>query len=89
MLVKRIEGATKDWGAPNDMDKSECGTLPARLVMLNGIWFWESAWEPTPEELKALNEGGSIRLFVSSIKHPVVALGVGVLEEESLEVKGG
>lgn len=37
-----------------------------------------SAWEPTPAELKDLNEGASIHLVILGNIHPPVSLQVGV-----------
>lgn len=78
MLIKRILGASKFWGAPAGWDEKNkevpIGTLPTKLSMTEAGPMWESAWEPTPEELVILNNGGTIHLFVSSFQHPVVAL---------------
>lgn len=40
-----------------------------------------SIWEPTPAELKILNEGGYIQLGIVGIVHPPVALHVVAREE--------
>ena len=84
MLVKMIEGATKNWGAPADWEPSRgaCGGLPTRLAETSAGAMWESAWEPTPAELALLNAGGSIHLFVSANRHPVVAMSVHALQED-------
>lgn len=77
MLIKLIEGWSKVWGALKDWDPSKlgkCGGLPTRLTVTTAGPMWESAWEPTPEELAILNSGGTIHLFVSSYQHPVVML---------------
>jgi len=79
MLVKRIEGATHFLGAPENWNEAEhgfCGTLPIKVVTIDGIRYMVSAWEPTPDELKRLNEGKAIQLWISSPSHPVVSLGV-------------
>jgi hypothetical protein len=80
-LIRRIQGErVRNWNAPPNWDgelNGPCGVLPARLVeTAPGMWMWESAWEPTPEELKYLNNGGSIHLFVSAHPHPVVAMSI-------------
>lgn len=84
MLTKLIQGATKNWGAPADWkpEQGVCGGLPAKVAITSAGPMWESAWEPTPEELKLLNEGGSIHLFVGAHPHPVVKLGVFKLVED-------
>jgi hypothetical protein len=76
MLVRRIENATKVFGAPSDWkdDGSSCAGLPVKEVETDQGKFMVSAWEPTPEELKALNEGKSVQLWVRGEGHPVVAL---------------
>lgn len=84
MMIKMIEGVEKVWGAPANWDKRQgyCGGLPAKVTNTNAGPMWESAWEPTPEELKLLNEGGSIHLFVSAHPHPVVAMNVQKIVED-------
>lgn len=79
MLVKRIDGATKVFGAPADWkdDGSSCVGLPVREVETEQGMFMVSAWEPTPEELKLLQEGVSVLLWIRGVNHPVVALTVG------------
>jgi len=88
MLVKMIEGFTKVWGAPENWrpeDNGHCGGLPAKVTETSAGLMWESAWEPTPEELKLLNQGGSIHLFVGAYQHPVVAMNVQKLVENDGE----
>lgn len=80
MEIKRIEGATRTFGAPHDWDNTEnghCSGLPVRDVIQNGVKFMVSAWEPSPAELAALNRGESIKLMISGSQHPVVQLFVG------------
>lgn len=83
MLIKLIEGFEKVWGAPKNWapEMGACGGLPAKLTKTSAGPMWESAWEPTPEELKMLNEGGTIHLFVGAHPHPVVAMSVHSLVE--------
>lgn len=85
MLIKLIEGFQKVWGAPVNWTPEtmgQCGGLPAKITNTNVGPMWESAWEPTPEELKLLNEGGSIHLFISAHPHPVVAMSVVAMRED-------
>lgn len=81
MLVQRIEGTTKIFGAPADWkdDGSSCVGLPVKEVETEQGQFMVSAWEPTPDELKALNEGASVQLWVRGVGHPVVALMVDLI----------
>ncbi|KWZ53312.1 hypothetical protein WK57_30455 [Burkholderia ubonensis] len=57
MLIREIEGATRRLGAPADWDqsKSACDTLPIVDVETDNGPFMVSAWQPTAEELAALN----------------------------------
>lgn len=74
MIPLRITNATHYLGAPKDWKPEtdgECGHLAVRVV--DNIW--QSAWEPTPAELAALNAGGSVILSVVG-GQPPVALGV-------------
>lgn len=83
MIIKRIENATRNLGAPVDWDKNEahCSGLPIRDVITPSGPFMISAWEPTPEELKALQAGASVNLWIGGISHPVVAISVGEIHE--------
>lgn len=79
MEIKRIPAATRDIGKPEGWVEDvhgPCATLPVRDEEHDGIRYMVSAWEPTPEELEALKNGGSIRLMVAGYIHPVVALAV-------------
>lgn len=85
MLIKVIEGFQRIWGAPSNWTpetQGHCGGLPAKITETAAGYMWESAWEPTPEELKLLNEGGTIHLFVGANIHPVVAMSVEKLRED-------
>ncbi|WP_240733887.1 hypothetical protein [Herbaspirillum huttiense] len=78
MLIKRIEGSTRQLGAPADWDGKDmsCGVLPILDVQTAEGNFMFSAWEPTPPELEALNKGANIVLGVRGTAHPVVSLQV-------------
>ncbi|MDR8400075.1 hypothetical protein NE850_27580 [Paraburkholderia sp. USG1] len=83
MLIKRIEGATRNLGAPPnwDGDISKCNVLPIRDVLTEQGQFMVSSWEPTPAELAAINAGEPIKLWIAGTGHPVVALSVGPIEQ--------
>ena len=73
MIPARIEGATIMYGAPEGWDEARgglCGVLPVRQEPP----YLLSAWPPLPEELAALNAGGSVLLHIVGSAHPVVAL---------------
>ena len=78
MLIKRIEGSTRQLGAPADWDGKDmsCDVLPILDVQTAEGNFMFSAWEPTPPELEALNKGANIVLGVRGTAHPVVSLQV-------------
>lgn len=70
MFSKRISGATHTLGAPKGWSQSDgrCANLTVRVA----DDCWESAWEPTPAELAALNEGGHVILCVKGGQPPVM-----------------
>ena len=76
MIAKRISGTTHYLGSPKGWhpDKDgKCGHLAIRTQgePQRGDGWCESAWEPTPSELAALNAGGSIILRVVGWQPPV------------------
>lgn len=79
MQVKRIENPTRILGAPADWidDGVKCVGLPVRDVELDNGNFMVSAWEPTPAELKALQNGETLKLWLRGVVHPVVAITIG------------
>lgn len=79
MIIKRIENASRVFGAPKDWDGSDttCGALPVVDVETPEGDFMVSAWEPSPAELQAILRGETIKLWVRGSSHPVVALTVG------------
>lgn len=77
MIVKRIEGANHTFVAEGCMD------LPVRVAQYEGQQVFESAWEPTPDELAQLNAGASITLAVLGMQPPVLVY-VAVPTEEHL-----
>ena len=83
MQIKRIEGETRALGAPVGWDGSygECNALPIRDVMTQNGPFMVSAWEPTAEELEALKNGATLKLWIAGRIHPVVTVSVGDIEE--------
>lgn len=81
MLIARIEGATRNLGAPPGWERDKhgtCGGLPIRdELSASDLPCMTSAWTPTPEELARLNAGASIHLTVLGTAHPPVAMAVG------------
>lgn len=82
MQIKMIDGATKVFGAPKDWDPTDvkCQGLPVREVATDNGMFYVSAWEPTPDEIKQLINGETIKLWIRGPGHPVVAMSVGPVE---------
>jgi hypothetical protein len=75
MDICKIEGFTRVLGAPEGWDHSkvECQGLP---IYDHPDGWMVSAWKPDAVELAALNEGGSIQLWIAKGFHPVVGLSV-------------
>lgn len=73
MEIVKIDGCTRVLGAPSDWDhtKAECVGLP---IFDHPEGWMISEWRPTVEELQALQNGGTIRLWVSGSAHPVVSI---------------
>ena len=70
MIAKRIQNATHNLGAPKDWNEEKNGRCNQLWIRVeNGRSL--SAWEPTPEELKILNEGGSVILHIVGWQVPV------------------
>lgn len=69
----RYIGKPKDW--VNELD-GHCAALPVvdvhdPLINTNVMY---SFYQPTPEDLKALNAGGALRLGVLGNAHPVLRM---------------
>jgi hypothetical protein len=87
LIPKRISGATNYLGAPKGWHPEtdgDCCHLAVRMVNEAGIQIAESAWEPTPDELAALNAGGSVVLRVVGGQPPVM-LYVEPAQEENVD----
>lgn len=80
MIIASIEGATRRLGKSQGFL-----TLPVRDVMTEYGPFMQSAWEPTPAELVALNSGALLILEIMGTAHPPVRLSVGQPPEHSSE----
>lgn len=81
MLIRRIEGATRDLGAPagwSEATHGPCGSLPIRDTVIDGLHVMISAWAPEPADLEALAAGGVVHLYIYGTTHPVVAMGVSI-----------
>ena len=79
MLIGRIDGATRYLNAPVGWDPArdgECGALAIRDVPHVGGNVMVSAWQPSPDEVRRLQEGQPIYLWVWGTGHPPVSLSV-------------
>lgn len=78
-----IANASRRIGAPANWDHSTDGLCHTIEVVDTDDGFMVSAWLPTPDELKRLNEGKPVLLSISGRFHPVVSVDVhteGVIE---------
>lgn len=75
MMIKRIDGVTRVLGK----SQGYLGLYVRDIKVscsVNGdeTPAMETSWEPTPEELNALNAGGSVVLRVLGTTHPPVLI---------------
>lgn len=75
MLPRRIKNANVVMTAPDDWDESKhgkCVDIAARAtISLGAGGYVETAWEPTPDELACLMNGGSVVLRIFGRMPPV------------------
>lgn len=77
MIPARISGCTRALGAPvgwTPETSGPCCGLPIRDEVNGDMPYMTSAWEPTPAELVALNNGGKVYLRVVGTGHPPVSV---------------
>ncbi len=80
MIPARIAGATRYLGAPPDWNPEtdgDCAHLAIRDERIGLNSQMVSTWEPTPDELAALNAGAKVELVIAGRIHPPVMLRVG------------
>lgn len=77
MIINRIDKATRVLGAPPGQEDTVQG-LPVREVMSSIGRAMVSSWEPSADELRRLNAGEPVQLWIYGFSHPVVSLSVGV-----------
>lgn len=73
MIAKMIDGVTRILG------KSQGYTpLPIRDELIGDpeTNTMVSSWEPTPDELRALNAGAHVYIRILGTKHPPIGVGV-------------
>lgn len=72
MISRKISGVAYSFGPPLGWDAEKrggCDHLWVRVDRENK--FFESAWEPTPDELEKLNKGASLILRILGAQPPV------------------
>lgn len=75
MIIGRIEGATRVLGPPSD--NPEVRPLAIRdEVLPDGSNVIVSAWEPDADELRRLNEGKPVYLYIFGVTMPPAFVGV-------------
>lgn len=78
MIAARIRGFTRAMGK----DQPEYRTLYIRDERTDDGNVMVSAWEPTKEQLDALNAGGKVMLGICGVSHPPIKLWVEPFVEE-------
>lgn len=82
MIIARIPGATRTLGK----SQGYLG-LPVRDEMIDEVVngpktpCMVTAWEPTPEELAALNAGAPVHVCIIGTTHPPIMVEVGEVPE--------
>jgi len=75
MTPIKFEGANVILTRPEDITDEQCGSVHAlRGTDEDGLPFVMTAWEPTPEEVLAIQAGAPIYLKVCGISMPPVSL---------------
>ena len=81
MIPRRISGATLHLGAPKGWDADVDGRCVGLAVRILDGNVFQSAWEPTQEEIAMILAGGSIVLSVVGGQPPVMVSVEPILEE--------
>jgi hypothetical protein len=79
MIPTKIRGANVTLSAPNDWNDTDatCAELPVLMQETASVGMtFQSAWRPTPEELKSLAKGYAVILTVCGRQHPPVSITV-------------
>lgn len=84
MEINNINGHTRILGAPSNWDQSkgECVGLPIMDQDTENGSCMISEWQPEAADLKLLNMGMPIHLWVYGTTHPVVSISVGQPSQE-------
>ena len=89
MKINTINGHTRILGAPADWDQSkgECVGLPIIDTPTEHGPCMISEWQPEQDDLKLLNMGMPLHLWIYGTSHPVVSISVGQPTQEAIEKK--
>jgi len=87
MEINKINGHTRILGAPSNWDQSkeECVGLPVIDSASENGPVMISEWQPESEDLKLLNIGMPLHLWVFGDVHPVVSISVGQPTQEVID----
>lgn len=89
MIPRNTEGATNSFVKPEgwtEVEDGRCGVLSVRVDQHGRRKYHVSTWEPTKEELDALNRGACVELTCVGLQPPV-ALAVGKVPDSSTTVR--
>ena len=87
MEIKTINGHTRVLNAPEnwDQNKGECVGLPVLDTVTENGNCMISEWQPEPDDLKLLNMGMPLHLWIYGTTHPVVSISVGLPTKQVTE----
>jgi len=87
MEINTINGHTRTLGAPSNWDQSkgECAGLPIMDQETENGPCMISEWQPEANDLKLLNMGMPLHLWIFGDTHPVVSITVGQPTQEILD----
>lgn len=80
MIVGRIANFTRILGPPDGWLKERdghCSFMPIQDIQTEAGPAMMSVWEPTPDEIKRMQQGARVCLLILGEKHPPVRLSVG------------
>lgn len=80
MIISVIKGSTRVLGK----SQGYLG-LPVRDEVRDGVAYMVSAWEPTPDEIAAIQAGAKIEVSIMGTVHPPILLQVGAAPEGEQE----
>jgi len=67
-------GANLVLNKPADMTDEQCSPLHVQKVTSQGFPYYISAWQPSEEDIAAINQGRPVFLQITGAAHPPVSL---------------